>query len=159
MEVREVMKVAKEDLLVNPQRAYKDLEAAVLFLRSNPQVDLNRIGVLGTQLGASLACVGSGDQQLAIKTAVALSPSLASVQGISSNIFNFQMESILYIASEQAASGQEAQDAQQLFDLTLEPSELAVIPNTSATGTESFARQPALQEDVIEWFKLNLREQ
>jgi len=147
----------QEDLLIDPGRAYQDLEAAVLFLRSNPQVNLNRIGVLGTQLGASLACVGSGDQQLIIKTAVVLSPSLASVQGISSNIFNFQMESILYIASEQAASGQEAQDAQQLFDQTLEPSELAVIPNTSASGTDIFARQPALQQDVVEWFKQELK--
>jgi len=126
-------------------------------LRSNPQVNLNRIGVLGTQLGASLACVGSGDQQLSVKTAVALSPSLASVQGISSNIFNFQMESILYITSELAASGQEARDAQQLFDQTLEPNQLAVIPNTSASGTDIFARQPALLEDVVEWFKQELK--
>lgn len=147
----------QEDLLVDPGRAYQDLEAAVLFLRSNPQVNLDRIGVLGTQLGASLACVGSGDQQLAIKTAVALSPSLASVQGISSNIFNFQIESVHYITSELAASGQEAQDAQQLFDQTLEPNQLTVVLNTSASGTEIFAREPALQEEVVEWFKQELK--
>ena len=144
-------------MLVNPQRAYKDLEAAVLFLKSNPQVDLNRIGVLGTQLGASLACVGAGDQQLAIKTAAVLSPSLASVEGISSNIFNFQMESVFYIASEQAAGGQEVQDAQQLLDQTLEPNKLTVVISSTASGTEIFAREPVLQEDVIEWFIQTLR--
>ena len=66
--------VANRNWLTDSKQFPLDLEAAVNWLKSQNEVDQNRIAVVGGSLGANLAYVASGKYE-AIRSAVALSGS------------------------------------------------------------------------------------
>ncbi|MGA1198758.1 MAG: alpha/beta hydrolase [Candidatus Latescibacterota bacterium] len=79
-----------------------DIEAAVAYLKTRPEADATRIGIVGADIGANLAYIGTGILT-EIKAAVSISPQFREnlTQGIltGDNLPNFQPHNILYIAS------------------------------------------------------------
>ena len=79
-----------------------DIEAAVAYLKTRPEADANRIGIVGADIGANLAFIGAGILT-EIKAAVSISPQFREnlTQGIltGNDLPNFQPNNILYIAS------------------------------------------------------------
>jgi len=56
-DIEDTMSIFK--LFDDPNRAPKDLEAVIKFLKEDTRIDNNRIGIMGASVGANLACVGS----------------------------------------------------------------------------------------------------
>lgn len=144
------------DLLTNPNRAPLDLEAALDFLREDPFVDVSRIAVVGSKLGAELACVAVGSEALGVKTAISLTPIEVSVTTLAANQPNFQLESVFYVASELELNGFVAADAQRLFDKTLQPKKLTIISGSDASGTDMLIENNSIEEEMISWLENNL---
>ncbi len=79
-----------------------DVVAAIAFLKTRAEADPNRIGVVGTDLGANIAFISAGlfpD----IKATVSVSPSFREIQAqeilIGTNIPGFAPRNILYLAA------------------------------------------------------------
>jgi pimeloyl-ACP methyl ester carboxylesterase len=79
-----------------------DIEAAVAYLKTRPEADATRIGIVGADIGANLAFIGAGILT-EIKAAVSISPQFREslTRGIltGNDLPNFQPNNVLYIAS------------------------------------------------------------
>ena len=79
-----------------------DIEASITYLKTRPQADVSRLGIVGVDIGANLAFIGAGTLP-DVKTAVSISPQYRENQAqgvlIGTNLPNFQPSSVLYIAS------------------------------------------------------------
>ncbi len=144
------------DIGTNPNRGPLDLKAAISFLKADPLVDSNRIAVIGSRLGAEMACVAAGSEELNVKTVIALSPVRSSVIPLSENTPNFQMKSVFFIASELELNGVKALDAQDLFDLTIEPKKIEIVLGSNASGAEITNGNNALMDEMLDWLTANL---
>ncbi len=143
-------------LLTDPDRAPLDLEAALDFLEDEPLVNQDKIAAIGTQLGAELACIAASTDELAIKTAVALTPVRTAVIELSANYADFELQSSYFIASELDLNGVKAQDAEDLFNESLEPKKLEIILDSDLTGTEMILNDPTLGDRIFDWLRDNL---
>ncbi|MDA0748352.1 MAG: alpha/beta fold hydrolase [bacterium] len=77
-----------------------DVEGAITWLNARPEVDTQRIGVIGADIGANIAFVSSGIFP-EIKTTVSLSPIARAVQTvlIGEDLTNFHPHTILFLAA------------------------------------------------------------
>ena len=79
-----------------------DVEAAVAYLKTRPESDINRIGIVGTDIGANIAFISAGTLP-DIKAAVSVSPNFRNNQAqevlIGTNIPGFVPRNILYVAA------------------------------------------------------------
>lgn len=79
-----------------------DIEAAVAYLKTRPEANVSRLGIVGVDIGANLAFIGSGTLP-EVKTAVSISPQYRENQAqgilIGTNLPNFQPTSVLFVAS------------------------------------------------------------
>ena len=103
---------SKANLLMNPDRAPRDLKSVVDFLKKDSDVDNARIG---SKLGAEVGLTGLGNSEYGLKTAVALSTIRVGVTDLSSNVSNFQLQSVFYIASENESNGVAARNAPRII--------------------------------------------
>ena len=65
--------------VIDIELSYRDVEAALIWLSSQPEIDVSRIAVVGSGSGGNVAYVSSGLFPEQIKTSVSLSPGLWQV--------------------------------------------------------------------------------
>jgi len=79
-----------------------DVEAAVAYLKTRPEADIARIGLIGTDIGANIAFISAGTLA-EIKTTVSVSPQYRDNQAqqilIGTDIPGFVPRNILYLAA------------------------------------------------------------
>jgi pimeloyl-ACP methyl ester carboxylesterase len=79
-----------------------DVEAAVTYLKTRPESDTNRIGIVGTDIGANIAFISAGTLP-EVKATVSVSPNFRNNQAeevlIGTNIPGFEPQNILYVAA------------------------------------------------------------
>lgn len=79
-----------------------DVAAAIAFVKTRPDIDATRIGIVGADIGANVAFVASGTVS-GIKTTVSISPQYRENQAsevlIGTNISDFAPKNILYLAT------------------------------------------------------------
>lgn len=96
-----------------------DVEAAITFLNTRSDVDINRIGIIGTDIGANIAFISSGTLP-EIKASVSVSPNFRNNQAqevlIGTNIPDFAPQNILFVAA--FGDGYAYTSSQTMSDLT-----------------------------------------
>ena len=145
--------IANRSWLTDSKQFPLDLEAAVNWLKSQNEVDQNRIAVVGGSLGANLAYVASGKYE-AIRSAVALSGSPQDAKMLARDCKNFQPHSILYIATQ--GDDQSADFARQFERLTGFPVRVQIYENSNAHGSRILQEIPEAAALVTEWLKNTL---
>ena len=141
-----------ENIYNAPKQATLDLEAAISRIKEVTGIDNARIGILGASIGGNLAAVGSA--KMGIKTAVAISGKTEAVQNLAGDK-DIRMKSVYYISSMESG-GARAKWAEEMFNMTEPPREIAISPNEVGHGVTILQDMPFLQDQIISWFKTNL---
>lgn len=143
---------AVENIYNSPGQAPLDLKAAIVRITDVPGIDGARIGILGASIGGNLAAVGSA--KMDIKAAVAISGKTEAVQNLTGDP-DVRMKSVYYISSMESG-GARAAWAEEMFNMTEPPREIAISPNEAGHGVQILIDMPFLQDQVVTWFKANL---
>lgn len=132
-----------------------DIEAAIAYLKTRPEVDATRIGIVGADIGANLAFIGSGTQD-EIKTAVSISPQFRENQAqgilIGTNLPNFQPKNVLYIAA--FGDGYAYASSQTMADLTQGQTRVVGIQGL-AHGLDILASEETWNE-ILTWLSTTM---
>jgi len=144
-------------LFNDPNRAPLDLKAAIEHLSSRADVDPRRIAIVGSSIGANLACVAVGSPHFDIRAAVAISGKTSAVFNLAGGESELTaLSSVYLIASEAEQDGQRARWASQLYELAEEPKQLEIVKGSSHHGTAIFHDDPSLQSRIMSWLEAML---
>ncbi len=141
-------------LFNDPAQAPLDLEAALDYLRSLEFVNPKKIAIVGSSIGANLACVAAGRAAYRIKTAVAISGKTQAVRDLAGALprDDFRMNSVFYISSMESG-GQRAKWAREMYEQTTGPRQLAIIEKSRAHGVSIFKDEPKLVDQILKWLR------
>jgi alpha-beta hydrolase superfamily lysophospholipase len=137
-------------LFNDPQLAPLDLHAAINFLRELPEVNSNRLAVIGASIGANLAAMASS--QMNIKTAVAISAKTSAVYNLAGQT-SLSLRSVFFISSAGDQGGRRAAWAEELFNQTSKPHRLEIVKYSSRHGVGIFADQPEVRPMILAWLQ------
>jgi len=140
-------------LFNDPDQAPRDLRAVLRFLASRPDVDKERIAVVGASIGANLAAMASSEMNVA--TAVAISGKTSAVYNLAGKQA-LDMKSVFYIASAGDQGGKRAQWAQELYQRTGEPRRLEIVAQSNRHGVGVFDDSPATLAAMLSWLDQTL---
>jgi dienelactone hydrolase len=143
------------DLFNNPNRAPLDLLAAINFLKDNPNMDSNRIGILGASIGANLACVASASNKYNVKSIVSISAKTNAVQSLSGETKELEYKNAFFIASQGEQNGKRKEWANELFSKTWKNKKVS-ISEGKKHGSYILRENKQLATDVINWFSKTL---
>ncbi len=141
-------------LLTDADRAPLDLDAVIAFLKEDDDIDPDRIGAIGSKLGAEVALVGLVKEDL--KTVIGFSIIRAGYTSLSVNVANPQLRSVFYIASELDFGGVTVSDAQVLLEDTQAPRKLHIVEGSDASGSDILMDDATLSGPIITWLSENL---
>ncbi len=131
-----------------------DVAAAIAFLKTRPEAAPNRIGVVGTDIGANIAFVSAGLLP-DIKATVSVSPNFRENQArevlIGTNIPGFAPRNILFLAA--FGDGYAYTSSQTMSDLTQGVTAVIGYQGTGH-GLELLAEGSAWT-DVLDWLDQN----
>jgi dienelactone hydrolase len=130
-----------------------DVDAALVWLMSRPEITADRIGIAGASIGANLALRG-GSRHEQIKAVVMLSPGL-DYQGVTAldALARYGRRAVLIVAAERDAYA--ADSARTLNTQALGQHQLQIYPG-SDHGTNIFQAQAGLQPMMLAWFASTL---
>ena len=144
-------------LFDDPNRAPLDLQAALIYLGERDDVDLNRIAVVGSSIGANLACMAVGSSNYKVKTAVAISGKTSAALNLAGGPKNFsEFSSVFLLASELEQDGKRAKWAAELHKIASAPKRLEIIKGSNAHGVHIFKDDAGLQDRILNWLKETL---
>ena len=144
-------------LFDDPNRAPLDLQAALKYVSTLEAVDLNRIAVVGSSIGANLACVAVGSPDYNVKTAVAISGKTSAVFNLAGGAENVsKLSSVFLLASELEQGGKRAQWATELHELAATPKRLEIVKGSKAHGVHVFKDDEAVQDRILTWLEETL---
>lgn len=132
-------------------RGYLDTKAAVTFLASQPKIDSDRIGVLGTVIGARYAMAAAAEEPR-IKTAVVLTGYIPSEKEKSFLIT--RKLPVLYVTSTGHTAVTNA--LVEITNLTRDGGSQLLIYNGGAIGYQLFKIDKKLMRQVVQWMKEKL---
>ncbi len=128
----------------------KDVVGAINYLKSQSNVDINKIGIIGASVGANVAYVASGSIPQ-IKVAVSLSPSNTGSSGVllGHNIQDFSAHNILIASDEN-----EKQDAEFIYNNSKMPKLQKTYPGFG--HGVGILNSTDAQKDILDFLKDNL---
>ncbi len=132
-------------------KGYLDAKAAVNFLAAEPHIDVNRIGILGTVIGAKYAMAALADDPR-IKTAVVLTGYIPTEK--EKAYLGSQKVPVLLITSKGHRAVTEA--LTQLYGLGRNTGSELVVYDGGAIGYQLFELDESLQPRVVRWMKEKL---
>ena len=141
-----------ENIYNAPNQATLDLKAAIGRIKMVDGVDNGRIGILGASIGGNLAAVGSA--KMDIKSAVAISGKTEAVQNLAGDA-DIRMKGVYYISSMESY-GARAIWAEEMYNMTDSPREIAITPDESGHGVTILQERSFLQGVIMDWFKRTL---
>ena len=153
--------------LIDLELSYRDVQAALIWLPSQSEVDVSRIAVVGSGSGGNVAYVSLGEFPEQIKTGVSLSPGLWGASSfeplvIGTGLEPFDPRSILFMVGDQdqIVSGDiilsYADFARNLEALTAEPKELRIFPDSADHGFALLDNIAEAQDLFFLWLEENL---
>ena len=144
-------------LFDDPERAPKDLQAALQFLAGQEHVDASRIAIVGSSIGANLALVGLSKPELEVKTAIAISGKTSAWINLAGGAEAATTPSSIYlIAAEHEQDGLRAVWAQEIYDASADPRQVEIVPGAHQHGTGIIASRPDLQQRILNWLATHL---
>ena len=141
-----------ENIYNAPNQASLDLKATLNYLENIVAVDNERIGILGASIGGNLAVVGSATMK--IKSAVSISSKTEAVQNLA-GFKDIKPKSIYYISSMERV-GARAKGAEEMYNMTDGPRDIAVAAEDHGHGVTILHDNPVLQDEILRWFHNNL---
>jgi dienelactone hydrolase len=133
-------------------RGHLDVKAAVNFLASRPNVDAQRLGVVGTVIGARYAMAAAAEEPR-IKTAVVLTGYVPTEK--EKAYFTMSKLPVLYVTSRGHAAVTRA--LMEMYDLTKEKGSELMVYDGGAIGYQLFKLDEQLLPRVVRWVKEKLR--
>lgn len=135
------------------RKMMQDVLAGFNFLTRQTGVDAERIGVLGSDLGANVA-LNAAAYERRVRTLVLLSPGLL-YKGIrtENEMSKYAGRPVLMIASEDDLTG--ARSARRLMQLTRGEKELKMY-QSGGHGMQLFDRAPDVKDVIFDWLKKTL---
>jgi dienelactone hydrolase len=134
----------------DPKQFPLDISAAIQWLKARNDVDVNRIAMIGCELGADLAFLASGKYE-EVRSAIVISGDAGNAGVLSNAIPDFQPHSILFIATQgdsQAVSSARAFEKQTGF-----PVRVQIYENSEARGVKILKDIPEASGLVIDWLQ------
>ncbi len=130
-----------------------DLDAVMDWINSSPNLNEDRIAVVGASLGANLA-LRAGARYPQIKSLVLLSPGMLLWDiGVESAIIEYGRRPVLLVASED--DGYPVFSVQRLNELGQGYDKLVIYPG-EGHGTQMIADQPDLTPLMLDWLQQTL---
>lgn len=153
--------------LIDIELSFLDVHAALVWLQSQPQVDISRIAVVGSGSGGNVAYVSLGNFPEQIKTGISLSPGLWGASSLEPLVTGagfepFGPRSMLFMAGDQdqIQAGDVilsyADFARSLEAQTAEPKDLRVFPDSADHGFALLDNVAEAQELFFRWLEENL---
>lgn len=153
--------------LIDLERSFLDVHAALIWLQSQDKVDVSRIAVVGSGSGGNVAYVSSGIFPELIKTGISLSPGLWGATSleplvIGTGLESFGPRSMLFMVGDQdqVQAGDVilsyADFARSLEAQTAEPKELRVFTDSADHGWALLNNVPEAQDLFFLWLEENL---
>lgn len=137
-------------ILNDPGQAPLDVQAGLAQLTGPSGADAARIAVIGTSIGANLACVASANAY-GVKLAVAASARDTAVASLAAKaVEDLTFTGLFILATENDSAGVQAATAQAFHDASTSPSDLLILEG-SDHGKDIFANHPAAVDAVYEW--------
>lgn len=148
--------VSLEDLQTDPAQLPRDVVASLVWLRAREDVDPARIGVMGLDVGASLAVVADHYREdWGVLSICAISPSVDHIHALASTD-QLDLVDAQYVAGENEHPG--AEEAQALYDITAEPRDLRLVQFTDDHGIDLLTGSVDAQNGTVAWFVEELEE-
>lgn len=132
-------------------RGYLDTKAAVTFLASQPRIDSDRIGVLGTVIGARYAMAAAAEESR-IKTAVVLTGYIPSEK--EKTYLVTKKLPVLYVTSTGHTAVTNA--LVEITNLTRDGGSELLTYSGGAIGYQLFKIDKNLMQRVVQWMKEKL---
>ena len=131
-----------------------DLDAVMDWINSSPDLNKDRLAVVGASLGANLA-LRAGARYPQIKSLVLLSPGMSLWDiGIESAILEYGRRPVLLVATED--DGYPAISVQRLNELGKGYDKLVIYPG-AGHGTQMITDQPDLIPLMLDWFQQTMK--
>lgn len=139
---------------VNWDLAQEDTVKLVQALGARQEIDDSRLGLIGASIGANLALNGGADQA-ELRTVVLLSPGF-DYAGVTTEdaLAQYGQRPLLIVVSEEDSY---AAESSQGLDAQAQGEHLLVLYQGAGHGTDMFARQPALSEEILDWLDRTLK--
>ena len=134
----------------DPKQFPLDIEAAIQWLKSRKDIDVNRIAMIGCELGADLAFLASGKYE-EVRSAIAISGDAGNAGVLAKAIPDFQPHSILFIATQ--GDSQAANSAREFEKRTGFPVRVQVYESSEARGVKILQDIPEAAGLMIDWLK------
>jgi pimeloyl-ACP methyl ester carboxylesterase len=134
----------------DPKQFPLDIEAAIQWLKSRNDVDVNRIAMVGCDLGADLAFLASGKFE-EVRSAIAISGDAGNAVILARAIPDFQPHSILYLATQ--GDSLAANSAREFEKRTGFPVRVQIYENSEARGVKILQDIPEAVALMIDWLK------
>ena len=120
-----------------------DLDPALDWLKSRTRVDGRRIIIIGSDVGANLALIASG-QYPEVRTVVAVNPKLDESLALAGSAHDFQPRSSLIVVPNQA-------EGDRIKALVKSPSRVLVVSHSGGTGQWMTDKQ--IDDAIFQWLK------
>ena len=135
------------------------IDSAIEWLGKGGEADPFRIAIVGTSIGANLACVFNADPNplgLGAKLGVAISPRDTAVFSLAGQPKSISFAGMYYLASENDNDGVQAQTCEDFAALTDPPVELVIVPDSAAHGLSLLQEDPSLWDGIDGFLGANL---
>jgi dienelactone hydrolase len=134
-------------------KGYLDALGAVNFLASQPNIDANRVGILGTVIGAKHAMAAAAEDPR-IKTAVVLTGYIPTEK--EKTYFTTQKVPVLYVTS--TGHGPVTKSLTEMYTLTKDKGSELMTFSGGAIGYQLFKLDENLLPRVVRWMKEKLNQ-
>jgi len=134
----------------DPQQFPIDISAAIQWLKGRNDVDVNRIAMIGCELGADLAFLASGKYD-EVRSAIVISGDAGNAGVLAKAVPDFQPHSILFIAAQ--GDSQAASSAREFEKRTGFPVRVQIYENSEARGFKILQDIPEAAGLMIDWLK------
>ena len=130
----------------DPEGVPRDVEAAIEYLKNQKGIAADRIAIVGSSVGANLACVGV--QRFGVRGGVFFSGKTKAAENLAGVKLD-RLQAMYYIASENEEGGARAQWAADLEAVTAEPSRTEVVRGSRRHGMAVMTDDPTLASRVV----------
>jgi dienelactone hydrolase len=134
----------------DPKQFPLDINTAIQWLKARNEVDVNRIAMIGCELGADLAFLASGRYE-EVRSAIVISGDAGNAGVLAKSVPDFQPHSILFIAAQ--GDSQAASSAREFEKRTGFPVRVQIYENSEARGFKILQDIPEAAGLVIDWLK------
>lgn len=138
--------VPDESWREDPQQFPLDLQPALDYLKTRPRLDTNRIAVIGSDVGASLALIASGRYR-EVATAVAIDPDLDEALAMAGTARDFAPQTTQVIVAD-------TETGERIRDYVKGASRLTIVdPPPRSERTEVWLGTPDTVDEILRWLR------